>query len=351
MAIAPVTGQKVNNATAGTSLAFPAQTITAGEDIVVVVAILTTTVSVSSITDTKGNTYTQKAAVNNGSAIRIEIWASHGVAAQSNNVVTVNLSGSSLASAAYQIYSGVAGLGNTNTNTGSSVFPESDLSTQDANNFLVLGYAIGSSSSDTATAKDNVTIRQTEIPALTTAGAVLADNTSAPGPVELISRILLSTSRSWAAAGVELRSGGGTTPIKAHRFTTPLPTVVVTKSQFGETYPVVPPPFLQSVAVSGVPFWPSFTFGEGVVGVSYSQQFDLYPALSPTTFTLVSGSLPPGLSLSSVSADIGRLSGTPTAPGSFSFTLRATNPLGTANKSFTLLVVLPGGGGAFTFWG
>ena len=132
---------------------------------------------------------------------------------------------------------------------------------------------------------------------------------------------------------------------------TPFPSVLFTGTVLGTYWPVKEPPWFTSVAVSGVPVWPNFTFGEGVVGISYSQEFDLFPALSPTTFTLVSGSLPPGLSVSNVSADIGRLSGTPTSPGSYSFTLRATNSLGTADKGFTLLVVLPGSGGAFPFWG
>src|SRR5262249_38165257 len=132
-------------------------------------------------------------------------------------------------------------------------------------------------------------------------------------------------------------------------FATPLSGGVWFTSTPATVWPAKEPVFLASV-VSGAPIWMSFTFcSDGVVGVPYSQDFDLSPALSPTTYTLVSGSLPAGLSLSNVSGDIGRLSGTPTTAGSSSFTLRATNSLGTADKAFTL-VVASSGGGAFSFW-
>lgn len=101
----------------------------------------------------------------------------------------------------------------------------------------------------------------------------------------------------------------------------------------------------------GAPLWPSFSFAGAVLNISYTQDFDLSPATAPTTYTLVSGSLPTGLSLSNVSADIGRISGTPTVLGSYTFTLRATNTHGTADKSFTISVNSGGGGGSYAFAG
>lgn len=92
------------------------------------------------------------------------------------------------------------------------------------------------------------------------------------------------------------------------------------------------------------PAWPSFTFSNGVVGTAYSQTWDLTPAAQPTTYTLQAGTLPPGLSLSNVAADIGKLAGTPTTAGTYSFTLRATNAYGFADQPFTLTVVAPSGG-------
>jgi hypothetical protein len=101
----------------------------------------------------------------------------------------------------------------------------------------------------------------------------------------------------------------------------------------------------------GAPVWPTFTFAGAVLNVSYTQDFDLNPATSPTTYTVQSGALPTGLSLSNVSGDIGRISGTPTVLGSYTFTLRATNTHGTADKSFTISVNAGGGGGSYTFAG
>jgi hypothetical protein len=95
--------------------------------------------------------------------------------------------------------------------------------------------------------------------------------------------------------------------------------------------------FFSSIA----PSWPSFAFVTGVVGLAYTQAWDLSPATSPTTYTLASGSLPPGLTLSNVSDDIGQLSGTPTAAGTFTFTLTATNAVGSSNKTFTVSIISP----------
>ncbi len=93
------------------------------------------------------------------------------------------------------------------------------------------------------------------------------------------------------------------------------------------------------------PVWPDFTFPKAVVGVLYSEQWDLRPAAAPTTYTLFSGTLPTGLSLTSPSGDLGVISGTPTAAGSYTFALTATNVYGFANKSFTIIVVAASGAG------
>lgn len=63
----------------------------------------------------------------------------------------------------------------------------------------------------------------------------------------------------------------------------------------------------------------------GVVGVSYSTSIDV-SGDSPISLTLVGGSLPPGLSLVS-----GAISGTPTSPGTATFSLRATNSVSIAD--------------------
>lgn len=98
------------------------------------------------------------------------------------------------------------------------------------------------------------------------------------------------------------------------------------------------------------PVWPNFTFAGGVTGVAYSEQFDLYPASTPTTFSVVGGTLPTGLSLSNLTNDQGKISGTPTAAGTYSFTLRATNSYGTADKAFSITIAAASGGGSGGAW-
>lgn len=73
----------------------------------------------------------------------------------------------------------------------------------------------------------------------------------------------------------------------------------------------------------------------GGVGDAYSIQI---AANYADTFNQVSGTLPPGLTL----ATNGWVSGTPTASGSFDFTVRATNDYGWSNRVFNLNIgILP----------
>ena len=63
---------------------------------------------------------------------------------------------------------------------------------------------------------------------------------------------------------------------------------------------------------------------EGTVGLAYAQTFTALRGTNPITFSLVGGSLPPGLTL----LPNGSLSGTPTSVGDFSFLVRATDNAG-----------------------
>jgi len=77
-------------------------------------------------------------------------------------------------------------------------------------------------------------------------------------------------------------------------------------------------------------------------GVSYSQTFTASGGTAPYAFTL-GGQLPPGLSLNS---STGQFSGTPTAPGSYDFTVSATDFYGcVGSTSYRFIVELPPGSG------
>ena len=80
------------------------------------------------------------------------------------------------------------------------------------------------------------------------------------------------------------------------------------------------------------------TLPAGTVGRAYSQTLTATGGTAPFTFSVSSGVLPPGLTLSSA----GVISGTPTAAGAFSFTVEALDSNGcTGTRDYTLVIVTP----------
>jgi len=74
----------------------------------------------------------------------------------------------------------------------------------------------------------------------------------------------------------------------------------------------------------------------GSLNASYSQTLAASAGVGPYTWTLTTGPLPPGLSLSAA----GVIAGTPTATGAFPFTAKVTDSLGaTASRQFTIVIV------------
>lgn len=86
------------------------------------------------------------------------------------------------------------------------------------------------------------------------------------------------------------------------------------------------------------PAWVTSTLPDFINTVSYSTSLSATDADSTNTFSLVSGSLPTGISLSSS----GVLSGVPTVSGSYTFTVRATDGGGNyVDRSFTMTQTVP----------
>ncbi len=80
------------------------------------------------------------------------------------------------------------------------------------------------------------------------------------------------------------------------------------------------------------------TLPNAPIGVAYSQTLTADGGTPPVTFAVTSGSLPPGLSL----APAGGLTGTPSATGSFAFTVRATATGGCfVDRPYTVAVACP----------
>jgi hypothetical protein len=87
-----------------------------------------------------------------------------------------------------------------------------------------------------------------------------------------------------------------------------------------------PPPIIVTCPVSAAS-----------LGIFYSSFFAILSGVAPFTLTLISGSFPPGLAMSSS----GTLTGTPSQAGTFAYTIRVTDSLGTTvNVSCTIVVAI-----------
>lgn len=80
------------------------------------------------------------------------------------------------------------------------------------------------------------------------------------------------------------------------------------------------------------------TLANGAAGTAYSQNFSVAGGTQPYTFTIDSGSLPAGMTLD----PSGKLSGTPTEPGAFHFSVRVTDARQlTVTKAYDLTIATP----------
>ena len=91
-----------------------------------------------------------------------------------------------------------------------------------------------------------------------------------------------------------------------------------------------------AITVSATPVITTTTLPDGIVGTSYNQTLTA-TGTTPVNWSMSSGNLPTGLSLSAA----GVISGTPTAAGVFNFTIKATNSVGNDTKALSILVLEP----------
>ena len=89
---------------------------------------------------------------------------------------------------------------------------------------------------------------------------------------------------------------------------------------------------------TNAPLWTAFTFAGGFKTIPYSQGWDLFPACPDVTYSVVAGALPTGLTVNSPGGTLGNITGTPTVAGTFTFTLRASNSLGHADRAFSITI-------------
>ncbi len=108
-------------------------------------------------------------------------------------------------------------------------------------------------------------------------------------------------------------------------------TVQVTDSLSSTTTKVFTLAIASGLAITNAPALPSDS-----VGVAYAQTLTASGGTTPYTWSISAGTLPGGLSLSSVS---GAIVGTPTGAGNFAFTVQVTDSASiTTSKAFTLAI-------------
>ncbi|MGH9828726.1 MAG: putative Ig domain-containing protein, partial [Blastocatellia bacterium] len=157
----------------------------------------------------------------------------------------------------------------------------------------------------------------------------------------------------------QMTAAGGTPPYKWSVAAAPLPAGLSLNSSTGviSGIPAQPGNFTFAVSVSdsgsqstqktiGITISPSPlaisgpTFPAGVIGAAFSQQLTAVGGVGPFAWTVSAGALPSGLSLNPAS---GLISGSPTSPGTFSFTVTVTDkqPI-SASSALQITVVSPG---------
>jgi hypothetical protein len=177
--------------------------------IVAVCALGNTAASISSITD-NGSYWVLRYAMNNGTAVRSEIWSTPAGGSVASTSFTINMSGGTPASCALEEYAGVLALGNTSSAQGNSGVWSVGLTTQDANNYVVAG--IGANSYY-GYSNPTGTIRQAGVltgnPGNDYVEMDLFDNTAATASG--VTNGVVTAPAPWTAVALELRSAGTTT--------------------------------------------------------------------------------------------------------------------------------------------
>jgi hypothetical protein len=102
----------------------------------------------------------------------------------------------------------------------------------------------------------------------------------------------------------------------------------------------IPQPF-RAAGITSPIVWGTFSLPDGYVSQVYFTEWFIENVDQPVDYTLKTGSLPPGLSLSDVGSPVtaeGSITGTPSTAGTYNFTLTATGPTATADQAFTIII-------------
>jgi Putative Ig domain len=188
---------------------------------------------------------------------------------------------------------------------------------------------------DTVGASASQSYTVTINPAVTITTTSLADWTAnQPGYSQTISAsggtgtLTFSTTVGTLPAGLTLSSAGvlSGTPTTSGSFTFTVTATDTVGASASQSYTVtINPPV--TITTTSLP--------DGTLGASYSQTINATGGTGTLTFSAPVASLPPGLTLSSA----GLLSGTPLTPGSFPFTVTASDSVGASgSQGYTVVI-------------
>ena len=124
-----------------------------------------------------------------------------------------------------------------------------------------------------------------------------------------------------------LYRGWQTYPGESTTLNTSLQALIPTLNAAVQPPPPPPPPSLPNITTTGLQ--------QGTVGVAFSAQANVTAGTAPYTWSVASGSLPNGLSLSSS----GLVSGTPSTAGTFAFTLKVSDSKGLSDTQALSITV------------
>jgi lysophospholipase L1-like esterase len=175
-----------------------------GNTIVAVCALGSSSSSISSITD-GASVWTFQAGVNNGTAVRSEIWSTGVSASVASTSFTINISGGTPASCALEEYAGVLHLGATATNSATSGTISVSLPMPEAKDYVVVGLGANSYNGyniSTGTLRQAGGLTQNQ--SSNYVEMDLCDNTAATATT--VGCASVSASAPWAAPALVLRT-------------------------------------------------------------------------------------------------------------------------------------------------
>jgi len=207
-----------------------------------------------------------------------------------------------------------------------------------------VGAAGTSSSSSKSSSVAALSVTPTTLPGGTVNSAYAATLTASGGSAPYS----WSVSSGQLPAGVSLSAGGslGGTPTSAGQFSFVVQVVDSASPQqkasanLSLTIASAPPPSAISITTTSLP--------AGTLNTSYSAALNASGGTTPYSWTLASGALPPGVNLVAG----GQISGTPTAAGNYSFTVKVSDQSGhSASQPLSIAIGSASSGGQPTIPG